>query len=79
MFVWRHTLPLVTKQLLHAISTQVQLFWKCHPWWFCCSHREKAADVIFVSAQKHLRSGWPGVLAVLHTGIADHSVRTLCR
>lgn len=75
VFAWRHTLLLVTKQLLQAISAQVQLFWKCHLWWFCCSRRTKVADVIFVSAQERLKSGWPNVLAVLHTGIADHSAK----
>lgn len=70
-----HTLPLATKQLLQAISVQVQLFWKCHPWWFHYSRRIKVADVIFVSAQEHLKLGWPDVLAVLHTGIADYSAK----
>jgi len=76
MFVWRHTLPLATKQLQQAISHQARLFWKYHPWWLCYYRQAKVTDVIFVSAQKPLGSGWPGVLAVLHIGIADHSVRT---
>ncbi|OJA09411.1 hypothetical protein AZE42_03077 [Rhizopogon vesiculosus] len=55
------------------MSAQAQLYWKCHPWWFCCYRQAKVVDVIFVYAQRPLRLGCPGVLGVLHIGIAGHN------